>query len=169
MGLAITVLRHRNSEDIELHYNQAKMIDAVSGVKAAPVLQLGTTMPGSPDGLLVMGLDFNREASFRLWDVAEGEKPQINPLAFLAGDIILISQSFAAKHKIKLGGGFTTDGTPRPGGPLLVFYVSDLEATLAKVKAAGGTIVKPIFAFPGGRRFQFTDPDGYEVSAWSQT
>ena len=29
MGLAITVLRHRNSEDIELHYNQAKMIDAV--------------------------------------------------------------------------------------------------------------------------------------------
>ena len=29
MGLAITVLRHQNSEDIELHYNQAKMIDAV--------------------------------------------------------------------------------------------------------------------------------------------
>jgi hypothetical protein len=68
----------------------------------------------------------------------------------------------------KLGGGFTTDGTPRPGGPLLVFYVSDLEATLAKVKSAGGTVVKPIFAFPGGRRFQFTDPDGYEVSAWSE-
>jgi predicted enzyme related to lactoylglutathione lyase len=68
----------------------------------------------------------------------------------------------------KLGGGFTTDGTPRPGGPLLVFYVTDLETTLAKVKSAGGTIVKPIFAFPGGRRFQFTDPDGYEVSAWSE-
>ena len=29
MGLAITVLRHQNSEDIEIHYNQAKMIDAV--------------------------------------------------------------------------------------------------------------------------------------------
>ena len=67
----------------------------------------------------------------------------------------------------RLGGGFTTDGTPRPGGPLMVFYVADLEATVAKVKSAGGTIVKEPFAFPGGRRFQFTDPDGYEVSAWS--
>ena len=67
----------------------------------------------------------------------------------------------------KLGGGFTTDGTPRPGGPLMVFYVSDLEATLARVKVVGGTIVKPLFAFPGGRRFQFNDPDGYEISAWS--
>jgi predicted enzyme related to lactoylglutathione lyase len=67
----------------------------------------------------------------------------------------------------RLSGGFTTEGTPRPGGPLMVFYVGDLEATLDKVKTAGGAIVKPIFAFPGGRRFQFTDPDGYEVSAWS--
>ena len=67
----------------------------------------------------------------------------------------------------RLNGGFTTDGTPRPGGPLMVFYVGDLEGTLAKVQSAGGAIVKPIFAFPGGRRFQFTDPDGYEVSAWS--
>lgn len=67
-----------------------------------------------------------------------------------------------------LSGGFTTDGTPRPGGPLMVFHVADLEATLAKVTAAGGAVVKPPFAFPGGRRFQFTDPDGYEISAWSE-
>lgn len=67
-----------------------------------------------------------------------------------------------------LGGGFTTDGTPRPGGPLMVFHVDDLEATLAKVRAAGGAVVKEPFAFPGGRRFQFTDPDGYEISAWSE-
>ena len=26
-----------------------------------------------------------------------------------------------------------------------------------------------IFAFPGGRRFQFTDPDGYELAVWSAT
>jgi predicted enzyme related to lactoylglutathione lyase len=32
------------------------------------------------------------------------------------------------------------------------------------VVAAGGTIVKPIFAFPGGRRFQFTDPSGHELA-----
>src|SRR5579862_5364859 len=44
----------------------------------------------------------------------------------------------------KLGGGFTR-GTPRPGGPLMVFYVADLESAVAKVKAAGGTIVKAPF------------------------
>lgn len=38
--------------------------------------------------------------------------------------------------------------------------VSDLEAALEKVVAAGGEVVVPIFAFPGGRRFHFTDPDG---------
>lgn len=64
-----------------------------------------------------------------------------------------------------LSGGFTTEGTPRPGGPLLVFHVADLEDTLAKVEAAGGRMIKTPFAFPGGRRFQFTDPDGYEISA----
>jgi putative ABC transport system permease protein len=82
-------------------------------------LQLGTTVPGSPDGLLIMGLDFNREASFRLWDVAEGEKPQINPLAFLGGDVILISRSFAAKHKLKLGGGFKIDTPTGPRGVMI--------------------------------------------------
>ncbi|GAA5786206.1 VOC family protein [Chitiniphilus shinanonensis] len=67
----------------------------------------------------------------------------------------------------RLKGGFTTEGTPRPGGPLVVLYADDLEATLARVTAAGGRIVKPIFSFPGGRRFQFTDPDGYELGVWS--
>lgn len=66
-----------------------------------------------------------------------------------------------------LGGGFTTDGTPKPGGPLMVFHVDDLEATFARAQTAGGTILKPIFSFPGGRRFQFLDPDGYEIAAWT--
>jgi predicted enzyme related to lactoylglutathione lyase len=32
------------------------------------------------------------------------------------------------------------------------------------VKAAGGTITVPIFAFPGGRRFHFIDPSGNELA-----
>ena len=66
-----------------------------------------------------------------------------------------------------LGGGFTTDGSPSPGGPLMVFHVDDLEVTLARAKSAGAQIVKPIFSFPGGRRFQLKDPDGYEIAAWT--
>ena len=67
-----------------------------------------------------------------------------------------------------LGGGFTTEGTPKAGGPLMVFHVDDLEAALARARAAGAQIVKPIFSFPGGRRFQFKDPDGYDIAAWTQ-
>jgi uncharacterized protein len=67
-----------------------------------------------------------------------------------------------------LGGGFTADGTPRPGGPLMVFHVDDLEAALARAKVADAVIVKPIFSFPGGSRFEFRDPDGYDIAAWTQ-
>ena len=36
---------------------------------------------------------------------------------------------------------------------------------LAAVEGAGGRIVRPIFAFPGGRRFHFLDPSGNELAA----
>lgn len=69
----------------------------------------------------------------------------------------------------RLKGGFTTLGTPRPGGPLVILYADDLEAALSSVEGAGGTIVKPITGFPGGRRFHFSDPDGYELAVWTRS
>lgn len=54
------------------------------------------------------------------------------------------------------------------GGPLVILYSEDLEATLKAVEAAGGEIVKPIFEFPGGRRFHFTDPTGHELAVWAK-
>ena len=53
--------------------------------------------------------------------------------------------------------------------PLPVLFATDLEAMLARVEAAGGTIVEPIFAFPGGRRFHFRDPAGNKLAVWSET
>ena len=50
--------------------------------------------------------------------------------------------------------------------PLPVIRVDDLEAAFDAVAKAGGTIAKPIFAFPGGRRFHFIDPSGSELAAW---
>jgi predicted enzyme related to lactoylglutathione lyase len=48
-----------------------------------------------------------------------------------------------------------------------VFYSNDLEATQVKVKDANGEIVKPIYTFPGGRRFLFKEPSGNEFAVWS--
>lgn len=42
----------------------------------------------------------------------------------------------------------------------------ELEA-LGAVENAGGTIVKPIFSFPG-RRFHFVNPAGNEIAVWGE-
>ena len=55
------------------------------------------------------------------------------------------------------------------GGPLIVLYHGDLETAQDKILTAGGTITKEIFGFPGGERFQFTDPDGYELAVWRKS
>jgi predicted enzyme related to lactoylglutathione lyase len=62
--------------------------------------------------------------------------------------------------------GLQADGTSATAGPMAVIAVDDLEGTLAAVQKAGGTITKPIFGFPGGRRFHFRDPNGNELAAW---
>lgn len=59
------------------------------------------------------------------------------------------------------------EGEAVRGGPLLVLYSEDLEASLAAVTAAGGTIAKETFEFPGGRRFHFLDPSGNELAVWA--
>lgn len=64
-------------------------------------------------------------------------------------------------------GGLRLTEEVRPGGPLVILYSRDLEASQAAVERAGGTIVQEIFAFPGGRRFQFADPSGNELAVWS--
>lgn len=53
------------------------------------------------------------------------------------------------------------------GAALVVFYSNHLEQTQANIEAAGGSVIKPIFAFPGGRRFHFCEPSGNEFAVWS--
>jgi predicted enzyme related to lactoylglutathione lyase len=68
----------------------------------------------------------------------------------------------------RLKGGLTTTAPVRTsGGPLVILYADDLDEMEKRVQKAGGKIVKPIFDFPGGRRFHFADPDGYELAMWS--
>jgi predicted enzyme related to lactoylglutathione lyase len=63
--------------------------------------------------------------------------------------------------------GFNADPQHRPGSPLVVIYVSDLQQAYDKIKAAGGRITRDIFSFPGGRRFHFKDPGGNELAVWT--
>jgi len=67
-----------------------------------------------------------------------------------------------------LDGGFQADAGEAPGKPLPVLYSENLEETLAAIESAGGAIVRPILAFPGGRRFHFTDPAGNELAVWGK-
>ena len=67
------------------------------------------------------------------------------------------------------GGFFKSDliASTADGSALIVFYSNDLEQTQTKIARAGGSILKPIFDFPGGRRFHFGDPNGNEYAVWS--
>lgn len=67
-----------------------------------------------------------------------------------------------------LDGGFHNDPKEGPMKPLPILYSKDLEATFADVESAGGRIVRPIFPFPGGRRFHFLDPAGNELAVWGE-
>ena len=69
-----------------------------------------------------------------------------------------------------LEGGFSKsdlESSTTRGAALIIFYSEDLEDTQVKIEQAGGTIIKPIFSFPGGRRFHFGDPNGNEFAVWS--
>jgi len=77
---------------------------------------------------------------------------------------------YCAFNDGRLDGGFyrsplKSDSTS--GAALIVLYADDLETTMDRVISAGAKICKPIFSFPGGRRFHFLDPNGNELAIWS--
>jgi predicted enzyme related to lactoylglutathione lyase len=50
---------------------------------------------------------------------------------------------------------------------LVLLYSDDLDATVAQVNDAGGTIAQESYEFPGGRRFHFRDSAGKELGVWA--
>lgn len=69
------------------------------------------------------------------------------------------------------GGFYQSDGVSLTanGATLLVFHAADLVTVQKQIEQHGGSIIKPIFDFPGGRRFHFTEPSGNEFAVWSET
>jgi predicted enzyme related to lactoylglutathione lyase len=68
------------------------------------------------------------------------------------------------------GGFYRSDphDLPPKTAPLVVLYSADLKATDNAIVAAGGGIVVPVFDFPGGRRFHFSDGAGNVLAVWSE-
>jgi len=69
-----------------------------------------------------------------------------------------------------VNGGFSKSdliASTASGSALIVFYSKTLKQTQSSIENAGGSIIKPIFSFPGGRRFHFADPNGNEYAVWS--
>lgn len=62
--------------------------------------------------------------------------------------------------------GVTCIGGGQGRSTMAVLYVTDLEAAKARVEKAGGKIVMDIISFPGGRRFEYSDPAGNRLGVW---
>ena len=77
---------------------------------------------------------------------------------------------YTAFENAGIDGGFyrsELNASTENGSALIVLFSFNLQTTQAKIEEAGGSIVKPIFSFPGGQRFHFTDPNGNEFAVWS--
>lgn len=65
-------------------------------------------------------------------------------------------------------GGLNPNAQPSGTGPLVLIFSQDLDATVEAVETAGGIIVEPPYEFPGGRRFEFTDPSGNRLGVYAE-
>jgi uncharacterized protein len=61
--------------------------------------------------------------------------------------------------------GLQADAAETSAASLAVIDLEDLEAALEAVRAAGSIITRPIFAIPGGRRFNVRAPSDSELAA----
>jgi predicted enzyme related to lactoylglutathione lyase len=57
----------------------------------------------------------------------------------------------------------------RVAATMAVVRTDNLDDAERRVTAAGGTITRPQFDFPGGRRFHFREPGGNEMAVYVAT
>jgi hypothetical protein len=111
------------------------------------------------------------------------ENNHINYIEFKANDLEKIKKfysaifgwsfmdygpNYVAFSNSGLQGGFEKTEEQIANGVLVVLYHADLEMVKRKIIESAGVISKDIYAFPGGKRFHFTDPAGNELAVWSE-
>lgn len=60
-------------------------------------------------------------------------------------------------------GGINGDPDDKPAAPVIGIRTDDIAAAEKAIVAAGGTITKPAYDFPGGKRMFFREPGGVEL------
>jgi hypothetical protein len=60
-------------------------------------------------------------------------------------------------------GGLNADSGDQSAAPVIGIRTDDIKAAAAAVEAAGGTITKAPYGYPGGERFLFREPGGSEL------
>ncbi|MEQ1771524.1 MAG: VOC family protein [Devosia sp.] len=77
------------------------------------------------------------------------------------------SQAFGPDYvEIREGGvlgGVNADPGDRSVAPLIGIRTDDIVAAAQAIVAAGGTITKPAYDYPGGKRMFFREPSGNEM------
>jgi predicted enzyme related to lactoylglutathione lyase len=60
-------------------------------------------------------------------------------------------------------GGINADGKDRSAAPVIGIRTDDIAAAAKAIVAAGGTITREAYPFPGGKRMFFREPGGVEL------
>jgi uncharacterized protein len=63
-------------------------------------------------------------------------------------------------------GGLNADADDRSAAPVIGIRTDDIAAAEAAIVAAGGTITRATYAFPGGTRLFFREPGGAELMVY---
>jgi uncharacterized protein len=63
-------------------------------------------------------------------------------------------------------GGLNADPADRSSELLIGIRTDDIAAAEKAISAAGGTITKPAYPFPGGKRLFFREPGGAELMVY---
>jgi predicted enzyme related to lactoylglutathione lyase len=63
-------------------------------------------------------------------------------------------------------GGVNGDANDRPAAPVVGIRTDDIAAAGEAIVAAGGTVTKPAYDYPGGKRLFFREPGGAELMVY---
>ena len=166
------LIRQQKYQDLdESQYDTLFVVDIIQGVAKAKTLQLKMTDQPKNSEAAMPAKPAHEKINYLEYPAKDIEATKAFFSKAFAWEFVDYGPDYAAFSNQGTDGGFyraDLSSKSEQGAALTVLYSDALEKTLDKVKAAGGVIIKPIFSFPGGRRFHFSEPSGNEFAVWGE-